>query len=79
MHDVVNLKANSKNVIPVPIFTRINSSRNPEAIDITRLPPEFIPYLIRGGSAKSEIYRGYLKLKSFKDKEQEASKLLGIG
>ena len=57
------LKAASKNVIPAPISIGINSSGNPEAFDITRLPPEFIPYLIQGGSDKLEIYRGYLNIK----------------
>jgi hypothetical protein len=31
--------ANSKNVVPAPVFTGINSSGNPEAFDITGLPP----------------------------------------
>jgi hypothetical protein len=36
-------------------------SRNPEPLDISGLPLEFTPYLIRGGSDKLVIIRGPLK------------------
>jgi hypothetical protein len=35
---ILDLKGSSKNVIPAPIFIGINSSRNPETVDITGLP-----------------------------------------
>jgi len=56
----VCIMAASNNVIPAPIFIGINSSRNPETLEITGLPPEFTPYLIRGGSDKLVIIRGSL-------------------
>jgi len=59
---LVKIRAASKNAIPFPIFTGINSSRNPEALDITGLPPEFTPYLIRGRSDKLILIRGSLKV-----------------
>ena len=53
-------KVTPKNVIPAPIYIGINSSRNPQIFEITGLPPEFTPYLIRGGSDKLGIIRGSL-------------------
>jgi len=49
------LKVTSKNVIPAPIYIGINSSRNHQIFEITGTPPEFTPYLIRGGSDKLEL------------------------
>jgi len=54
-------KAASNNIISAPIFIGINSSRNPDTLEITGLPPEFTPYLLRGGSDKLVIIRGSLK------------------
>jgi hypothetical protein len=51
------LQCPSKNVIPAPIFIGINSSRNPEGFVMTGFPPEFTPYLIRGGSYKFGMIR----------------------
>jgi len=36
-------------------------SRNPETLDITGLPPEFTPCLIRGGSDKLVMIQGLLQ------------------
>jgi len=38
-------------VIPAPIFIGINSSRNPSSLEKpSGFPPEFTPYLLRGGN-----------------------------
>jgi len=62
-------KGTSKNVIPAPISIGINSSRNPEPLEITGLPPEFTPCLIRGGSDKMGIIRGSLNKVGLNDED----------
>jgi len=48
----------------LPLKCHSGESRNPDFIDMTGLPPEFIPHLLRDGSDEFGIIRGSLNATS---------------